>query len=306
MDKLAAMAMLVKVIEQGSFSAASKAMDIPLATLSRKVAELEKQLGVSLLKRTTRALTLTHAGEGYLAAAKRILEQVAEAEQHALGEYQTPKGELVITAPVMFGRLHVLPVVSEFLAAYPDINIKLNLSDRNLHLLDEHIDMAVRIGALPDSSLYATAVGTIRTVTCASPQLLSQYVQPVSPADLPHLPCITIKSAMPTPHWQYQHPETQKTITPVITSRLEVTNGECALQAAIDGVGVTQQLHYQVYAALQSSALTLILPEYEPAPVPIHLVHGEKRIMPLKMRCFLDFAVPRIRESVGALSDAKI
>ncbi len=159
MDRLASMTVFLAVVEAGSFSAASRKLAMPLATVSRNVSELETHLKARLLNRSTRKLTLTDAGREYLAACKRILEDVGEAERTVSGEFSTPKGELVITAPIVFGRLHVLPVIAEFLKAYPDVDVRLVQSDRIANLLEDHVDLAVRVGALPDSNLSATRVG---------------------------------------------------------------------------------------------------------------------------------------------------
>src|SRR5215469_6310060 len=161
MDRLEAMSLLVAVADQGSFSAAARTLKIPLATLSRKISDLEARLGTRLLIRTTRKLTLTDAGVSYITAARRILDQVDDAEREAAGEYTAPKGELVLTAPTYFGRMYVVPVVSDFLALYSEINVRLVLADRNVDLISDHVDMAVRIGKLPDSSMVATQVGTM-------------------------------------------------------------------------------------------------------------------------------------------------
>ena len=169
MDRLEAMSILVATVETGSLSAASRKLGAPLPTVSRKVSELEGYLNARLLIRSTRKLTLTDAGSAYLQACKRILEQVGDAERAASGEYVAPRGDLVVTAPVVFGRLHVLPVVSDFLAAFSEINVQLALSDRNVHLIDDHVDAAVRIGPLADMSLIATRVGFVRRVVCGSP-----------------------------------------------------------------------------------------------------------------------------------------
>src|SRR5471032_2435327 len=172
MDRLEAITILLAVIDAGSLSAAARQLDMPLATVSRKVAALETHLKTRLLHRTTRKLVLTEAGSSYVAACRRILEDIGEAERTATGEYATPKGELVVTASVVFGRLHVVPIVAEFLAHYPEISVNLVLTDRVVHLMDEPADVAVRIGELPDSSFMATAVGAVRRVICASPAYL--------------------------------------------------------------------------------------------------------------------------------------
>ncbi|QLQ31832.1 MAG: LysR family transcriptional regulator [Candidatus Thiothrix singaporensis] len=296
MDRLEAMSMLITVMEQGSLSAASRTLQVPLATLSRRIADLESHLGTRLLLRTTRKLTLTDAGAAYVEAARRIIEQVEEAEREASGEFMAPKGELVITAPIMFGRLHVLPVVAEFLATFPAINIRLLLNDRNADLIEEHVDMAVRIGKLPDSTMVATQIGNMRTVTCASPALLAEYGMPQQPDDLLRLPCVMVDTPMPSPAWRFRDAQTSSALDIPIHSRLSVTTTEAAAQAAILGVGVTRLLHYQTAEAVAKGELEIILEAYEPTPVPVHLLHVSRSRMPLKMRRFLDFAAPQLRK----------
>ena len=181
MDRLESMSILVAVVESGSLSAAARRLGMPLATVSRKVGELESHLKTRLLHRTTRQLSLTETGRSYVAACRRILEEIGEAERTATGEYTAPKGDLVVTAPVVFGRLHVVPVVAEFLERYPEIDIRLVLTDRVVHMMEEHVDVAVRIGELPDSALVATGVGTIRRVVCASPAYLAAHGAPARP-----------------------------------------------------------------------------------------------------------------------------
>jgi len=304
MDRLEAMSMLVAVTERGSFSAAARALDVPLATLSRKVSDLESQLGARLLIRTTRKLTLTDAGIAYVASARRILEQVDEAEREAAGEFTQPKGELVLTAPIMFGRLHVLPVVAEFLAAFPEINIRLHLGDRNVDLIDDHVDMAVRFGALPDSSMVATPIGDMRTVTCASPAVLERHGMPDRPDALLDYPIVAVEIPLPTPAWRYRVPGSDTTLEIPVVPRLAVTTTEAAAQAAIQGVGVTRLLHYQVADAVVRGELRIVLETYEMEPAPVHLVHASRGRMPLKMRRFLDFSAPRLRETLRQISEA--
>ncbi|MES2532011.1 MAG: LysR family transcriptional regulator [Pseudomonadota bacterium] len=300
MDRFEAMSMLVSVVETGSLSAASRALQVPLATLSRKISDLEARLGTRLLIRTTRKLTLTDSGVAYLAAARRILEQVDEAERTAAGEFTVPKGELVITAPIMFGRLHVLPVVAEFLAAFPEIDVRLVLADRNVNLVDDHVDMAVRIGKLPDSSMVATPIGVMRMVTCASPGLLAARGVPQAPADLGRFPCVTIDASLSSPSWRFREPGSGAVVDVPIQPRLAVTTTEAAAEAASLSVGVTRLLHYQVMAPIDSSKLQIVLAPYEPEPAPVNLLHVSRGQMPLKMRRFLDFAAPRLRQAIGA------
>ncbi len=297
--------MLVAVTEKGSLSAAGRDLQVPLATLSRKLSDLEALLGTRLLIRTTRKLTLTDAGIAYVAAARRILEEVDEAEREAAGEFTEPKGELVVTAPLMFGRLHVLPVVADFLAAFPEINIRLILSDRNVDLIGDHVDMAVRIGALPDSSMVATQIGVMRTVTCASPALLADRGTPQTPDDLLRLPCVTVDTPMPSPSWRFRNPRSGTAIDVPILPRLTVTTAEAAAQAAIRKVGIVRLLHYQAAQAIERGELQIFFEAYEPQPAPVHLVHVARGQMPLKMRRFLDFAVPRLKQLLGGISSTQ-
>jgi DNA-binding transcriptional LysR family regulator len=295
------MAILVEAVEAGSLSAASRKMNVPLPTVSRKIADLESHLGARLLTRSTRKLTLTDAGAEYVSVAKRILEQVADAERMAAGEYSAPRGDLAVTAPIVFGRLHVLPLVTEFLTRYPEINIRLMLSDRNADLIDDHVDMAIRIGALPDSSMIATRVGTVRHVICASPSFLAYYGVPETPAALAALPCISHDFlTAPSAAWPFREPGVKvDTIAPVRV-RLAVTTAEAAIDAAVAGIGVTRLISYQVADAVACGALRIILAQYECEPTPVSILHAGQGMLPLKVRTFRDFAAPRLRAAMGS------
>ena len=194
------MSTLLAAVEAGSLSAASRRLGMPLTTVSRKVSELEAHLRTKLINRTSRQLTLTDAGRSYVAGCKRILEDLEGIERAAAGEYAAPRGDLVITAPIVFGRLHVLPVVAEFLKAYPDIDIRIVLADRVMNLHEDAID-AVRIGALPDSSLIATRVGTIRQIVCGSPDYFAEKGTPKSPGELRYHDCVTFDGLMSPADW---------------------------------------------------------------------------------------------------------
>ncbi len=277
---------------------------MPLATVSRKVGDLEVHLGSKLLIRSTRKLALTEAGAVYLASARRILEEVSEAEQLAAGEFHMPRGELILTAPVLFGRLHILPVVTDFLAAYPEINVRLTLSDRNLHLIDDHIDMAVRIGRLPDTSMVATRIGTVRPVVCASPGLLARYGTPKSPADLARWPCVNFDFFSPAPVWPFRQQGAKAAMEMPIHPRLSVSTAEAAVAAATEGVGATRVLHYQCAEALNAGALRIMLADFELDPLPIHLLHAGRAALPSKTRVFLEFATARLRQRLKHLPPA--
>lgn len=299
MDRLDAMSTLQAVVEAGSFSAAGRKLGVPLPTVSRKVADLEAHLGARLLIRTTRKLTLTDAGEAYLAAARNILEQVAEAERVASGEYLTPRGDLAIAAPIVFGRLHVLPVVTAFLAAFPDINVQLVLSDRNADLIGDQLDMAVRIGSLADSSMIAARVGSVRYVVCASSEFLAAHGSPKSPDDLAALPCVTFGTSAHT-SWSFASKRRTPGSIPV-RPRLVVNTAEAAIDAAIAGVGLARVLSYQVAPAIADRRLRIVLAAYEPEPLPVHLVHPAQTHPPLKLRRFLEFAAPRLKKTLAAI-----
>jgi DNA-binding transcriptional LysR family regulator len=295
MDRLEAMSILMAVVEEGSFTAASRRLAIPLPSVSRKLAELEGHLSARLLIRSTRRLALTEAGATYVAACKRILEEVGDAERAISGEYAAPKGELVITAPVFFGRLHVVPVVSAFLAAYPDINIRMILSDRNVHLLDDHIDLAVRIGPLSDSRMISTQVGQVGFLVCGSPDYFARHGVPNKPSDLSRLSCVTFDVLGSATSWVFAaNAKGRERVVP-IRSRFSVNTAEAALDAAAAGVGVTRVLSYQAAGRVEMGNLQVVLARYEPPPLPISLIHGAQGQLPLKMRSFLDFTAPRLR-----------
>ncbi|MEI9408074.1 LysR family transcriptional regulator [Mesorhizobium salmacidum] len=297
MDRLEAMSLFVAAAEGGSLSAAARRSDVPLATVSRKVSDLERHLKTRLLNRSTRRLTLTDAGHAYLAACRRILDEVGDAERTAGGEYSAPTGELIITAPIVFGRLHVLPVVTEFLAAYPLVDIRLTLGDRISQLAEDHIDLAVRIGRLPDSRMVAIRVGSIGHVVCASPAYLAGHGIPGTPGELDTHSCITFEGLGSLATWTFTVDKADFVVP--VRSRLRVNTAEAATDAAIAGVGLTRVLSYQIVAAVRSGTLRPVLTDFEPEPWPVNLVHAGQGRLPVKLRAFLDFAAPRLRERLA-------
>jgi len=296
MDRLEAMSILLMVVEAGSLSAAARRLGTPLSTVSRKVSDLEAHLKTRLLIRSSRRLTLTDAGRFYVAACRRLLDQLAEAERAASGEYIAPKGGLVITTPVVFGRLHVLPIVVEFLKTYPDIDIRMVLADRVIHLLDDHVDLALRIGELPDSSLVAIKVGEIRRVVCGSPDYFAKHGTPKTPDALAAHPCITFDGLMSPDGWTFKVGKSDRSIA--IRSRLIVNTAEAAIDAAIAGLGLTRVLSYQIERARKAGLLAIALVDFEPAPWPVSLVYSAQGLLPLKLRAFLDFAAPRLKTAM--------
>ncbi len=294
MDRLEAMSILLTAVEAGSLSAAARRLGMPLATVSRKVSDLEAHLRTRLFNRTSRRLTLTDAGRSYVEACKRILEEVTEAERTVAGEYSAPKGDLIVTAPVVFGRLHVLPVITAFLKAYQAINVRLVLADRIVNLLEDNVDLAVRIGPLSDSGLVATRIGAIRQVVCGSPAYFAARGVPERPADLGRYDCITSDGLMSPDVWRF--PAGKSTASLAIRSRLAVNSAQAAIDAAVAGLGVTRVLSYQAVDAMRAGSLEVVLQNFEPAPWPVSLIYaGRGRLIPLKLRAFLDFAAPRLK-----------
>jgi len=298
-DRFDAISTLIAAVDGGSLSAASRALGMPLPTVSRKVSELEAHLGTQMVVRTSRKLLLTDAGKAFVEASRRVLSDLDEAERAASGEYQTPRGELLITAPIMFGKLHILPIVLEFLRAYPDVNVRFVMADTVVDLLDNHIDVAARLGRLPDSGLVATRVGEVRWITCASPGYLAQRGTPEVPADLAGHDCLAFEGLQTLRSWSFGPGTGQEPIA--IPPRLAVNTADALIEAAADGLGVARMMSYQAATALREDRLVRLLQAYEPETIPVHLVHTGPSLLPLKLRAFLDFAGPRIRQALKAL-----
>ena len=298
MDRLEAMSVLLAVVEEGSLSAASRRLRAPLATVSRKVADLERHLRAQLFLRTSRRIQLTDAGRAYVEAAKRILEQVQEAERDAAGEYKIPRGELHVTAPTMFGRTHVLPLAIAFLKAQPEIDLRLLLSDRQVNMVEERIDVAIRIGHLVDGDLRATKVGEVRRVACASPDYLARHGVPATPDELAAHDGITFRGFANAPEWRYRGDSPAWIAEP--RTRLAVNSTESAVAATVAGLGIARLLSYQVERELRSGSLVAILQAFAPDPMPVNLVYPASSLLPHKARAFLDWTAPRLRTRLGA------
>lgn len=293
MDRLDAMGVLLAVIDSGSLSAASRQLKMPLATVSRKVSELEAHLGAQLITRTNRKILLTETGRSYVEAAKEILARVEEAERVAAGEYSAVKGDLTVSAPIVFGRLHVLPIIVEFLKAHPQIDMRLTLGDRFANLVDDHIDVALRIGNLPDSNLVATKIGSVRRVVYASPDYVTRHGAPSHPRALVDHDCITFENVTAAHAWQFL--DEGRELTAPIRSRLVVNTAEAAVDAAIAGLGLTRVLSYQVARPVADGLLVPLLETFEHPSLPVQLVYPPQGLVPMKLRAFVDFAAPRLR-----------
>jgi DNA-binding transcriptional LysR family regulator len=303
MDRLEAMSVFAAIVDGGSLSAAGRRLNVPLATVSRKLADLEAHLKTRLITRSTRKLELTDAGRDYLEVCRQILEQVDEAERAASGAYARIKGQLVVAAPIVLGRLHVVPVAAAFLETHPEVDIQLRLGDRNVNLIEEHVDVALRIGTLPDSNLVATQVGSIRRVVCASPAYLERYGTPQSLAELAAHRCITFDGLEAATSWAFTGADGQK-LRSRVRSRMIVSTADAAMEAAVLGLGLTRVLSYQVDDALQDGRLVRVLVDQESNAVPASLIYPGQGRLPMKTRAFVDFAVGQLRDRLSTL-DAK-
>lgn len=293
MDRLEAMSVIVAVSETGSFSAASRRLKTPVATVSRTVAELESRLNAQLFQRSSRQTTLTEAGRSYIEACKRIIEQVDDAERAVSGEYRAPKGDLAVTSPWGLGHVHLMPIAVEFMQAYPEIALRLVLTDRVVNTVEENIDVSIRIGNLPDSSMIATRIGSVRFVLCASPGYLAARGHPKDPGELRDHDCISIDSVAPQRSWKFAKGGREAAVP--IRSRLTVSDSEAAIEAAIAGAGITRVMSYKMEAARRAGDLVLMLEEFEQEPWPVHVLYAERKPMPVKLRAFLDWVTPRLK-----------
>ncbi|MCC8937515.1 LysR family transcriptional regulator [Bradyrhizobium sp. Arg68] len=293
MDRLEAMSTFLAVVEDGSLSAAARRLKTPLPTVSRRISELESYLRAKLFNRSSHKLALTDAGTSYLAACKRILADVTEAERVATGEYTAPTGELAVTTPLGLGRVILMPIIVDFLHTYPDIKIRLIPTNQRLDLAQEHIDVAVRIGELPDSSLVALRLGMTRRVFCASPAYLAARGTPRTPDDLAGHDCIGLAGFSLPDAWTVVRDKT--TIAVPVNTRLVVGSSEAAYAAARAGLGITIAFAYQITAVPEEGVLTTVLDEFQPPAVPVNLVYVADRFLPIKTRAFLDFAAPRLK-----------
>ncbi len=289
MDRLDAMSAFVTVAELRGFAPAARRLGISPSAATRLVAGLEEHLGLRLLQRTTRSVTVTDAGARYLESARRIVAAIDEAERNARAEVGAPTGRFVVAAPSVFGRREVAPVMSEFLGRYPEVVGELTLADRIVNLLDEGIDLAVRIGALEDSSLRVRPVGRTRRVLVASPDYLARAKRLRRPADLPSHALIQFTSLAPTPEWRF--PGDGDAARVAFRPALVTNSADAAIRHAEQGGGIAMVLAYQVVDAVKAGRLRVVLPGHEPPPLPIQLVYPASRLMSASLRAFIALIV---------------
>ncbi|TCK28552.1 LysR family transcriptional regulator [Ancylobacter aquaticus] len=242
---------------------------------------------------------ITEAGGAYVASARRVLEDLTEAERAASGEYRAPRGELLITAPIMFGKMHVAPIVHDFLGAYPEVTVRLTLTDGVVDLVESHVDVAVRLGKLPDSTLVARRVGDVRWVACASPGYIARRGAPASPDELADHECIAFEGLQLWRDWTFAGPRGEQTA--IVRPRYSVNTADAVIEGAAAGIGIAYIISYQAAESVRDGVLVPILREWAPPPFPVQIVHASRAHQPLKLRAFLDFVTPRLRERLFAI-----
>ncbi|MGR9012739.1 MAG: LysR family transcriptional regulator, partial [Gammaproteobacteria bacterium] len=290
MDRLQLMTVFVAVAEEQSFAAGARRLSMSPPAVTRAIAALEDRLGVKLLTRTTRYVRVTDAGQRYLEDARRIISEVDEADEAAAGINAEPRGQLAITAPVLFGKLFVIPGIVDYLQRYPDMEISSAFLDRVVNLLEEGFDVGIRIGELPDSSMKAIRVGAIRRVVCASPAYLAEHGTPDRPSDLANHLVVASSAVSPAIEWKFAEGRVVR-----VKPRLTVSSNDSAIAAVLLGMGVTRLLSYQIASYQASGQLQTILSDFEPEPIPIHVIHREGRYASAKVRTFVDLMVERLR-----------
>ncbi|WP_306579022.1 LysR family transcriptional regulator [Pseudomonas sp.] len=293
MDQIHLMKVFVAVGELESFAAAARRLDISPAAVTRAVSALEDQLGVKLLLRTTRSVRLTEAGGRYLEDTRHILASINEANAAAAGINATPKGDLAVTAPILFGKKFVMPCVVRYLQQYPEVDVSAYFLDRVVNMVEEGMDVAVRIGPLPDSGLKALRVGRVRRMLCASPDYLARHGVPKHPSDLAGHAVIGTTNLSPRAGWRFGVTEEPTMVR--MKPRLTVTSNDGAIAAASGGLGIARLLSYQVADELANGQLQVILAEYEEAPWPIHVLHRESKYGSAKVRAFIDMLAQALR-----------
>ncbi len=292
MDRLHLLSVFVAVGEEESFAAGARRLGMSPPAVTRAIAALEAKLGVKLLNRTTRFVRVTEAGQRYLDDARRIMSEIDEADEAARGINAVPRGQLTVTAPVLFGKMFVMPVVVEFLQRYPDMEISALFLDRLVNMLEEGVDVGVRIGELPDSSMKAIRVGQVRRVLAASPEYLAKHGVPKVPSDLLKHTIVVASTVSPNIEWKFLHEG--ETATVRIKPRLQASSNDAAIQAVRLHFGITRLLSYQIAPYLETGELQTVLADYAP-PLPIHVIHREGRYASAKVRNFVDAAVANLR-----------
>ncbi len=300
MDRLHELEVFVAVADAGSFTKAGTRLRLSPPAVTRAISALESRLGTRVFNRTTRSLTITDVGRRFLENARQVLADLDNAEKEAVGEAAAPQGHLTVTASVTFGRLALTPIVCAFLGAYPRVSVSMLLLDRVANLVEEGIDAAVRIGPLPDSNLIAKRIGDVRRVLVASPDYIARRGAPATPSDLRRHSVIAFTGLMPNREWRFLDGRSGKNVS--FASRLEINDAVAAISAAEMGDGIAIALSYMVAEKIREGRLTTVLDDVAPSPAPVHLVYPQNRLIAPKLRAFVDFAAPRLRETLTTLA----
>lgn len=295
MDKLAMMRIFVEAAECQSFVAASHRLDMSAPAVTRAIAQLEDSLSVRLFNRTTRRVRLTESGARYYEDAKRILEEIEEVESALVGVYREPKGVLSVTAPVLFGKKYIVPILTEFLDRHPEVKVKAIFYDRISNILDEGLDVAIRIGNLKDSGQFAVRVGNVQRVVCGSPDYFNKHGTPIHPAELADHQIIQSSAVEASTTWWFESEGGRVSVR--VSPRLQCNQNDSAISAAKSGYGITRLMSYQVGEEFQSGSLVRILRDYEAEPIPISIVHLEGLRASAKVRSFVDLAKERLQNN---------
>ena len=299
MDKLQAMIVFTRIAEMGSLTAAAESLGKSLPAVVRVLAALEQDLQTRLFNRTTRRIALTEEGRFYLMRCGKILAEIDETEQVLANEQAEPTGTITITAPVRFGGMHVAPAINRFLKNHPRMQVNLLLLDRVVNMLDEGIDVAVRIAPLNDSSLVAKQVGETRQVVVVSPQLLADVGQPSHPSELAELPCVRFTGISASSHWQFQ--DGNKKLSVKVDGPLMCNHIETSVESCIDGMGFGQFYCYQVMPYVKQDKLKIILQHYEPSALPVNLVYQHRQLLSSKIRIFIDKIASELQERMQSM-----
>jgi len=293
MDKLRAMAAFVRIVERGSLTAAADEQGVSLPSMVRTLATLERDLGVTLLNRTTRRMHLTDEGRQYLEQCRAILARVQQADAALHSRRAAPRGKLTVTASALFGRNYIAPVMSEFLRTHPEVIADLLFVDRVVNLVEEGVDAAVRIGRLADSSLAAIPLGSMRRVVCASPAYLRKAGAPRRPDDLRTHRCVRFTGLAPHEEWSFHSPARKVAIASVLTCN----QADVAIAACADGLGIGSFLSYMVAPLARTGKLKYVLEEFEPEPLPVTFLYPQSRMLSPTVRAFADLCVKRLRQT---------
>lgn len=295
MDKLREMEVFVAIVDQGSFTAASEKLNMSAAAVSRAVNSLESRIGAHLLARTTRSVRATDAGMAYLETCRQVLDAITDVESNLAADSDHPVGRLTISAPVLFGQRFVAPLVNAYALRYPEVNVNAVYLDRPTRLLEEGVDVAIRIGHLGDSSAFAVQLGAVRRQTFASPAYLREHGEPLHPRDLPAHDCVSFTGVSQPHEWLFY--ENAARLPVRIEPRMVANLAPAAISAAVQGVGITQLLSYQAAPEVSAGDLVPILRDYEPDSTPVSLLHMERRGRSGKIRSFVDFVTATLRKN---------